>query len=192
MKTIPIPISCLFVVILVSPVAAEPETLFSTFGPNYSFDRHHGCSVGGPKSPIGKFVAGFPFTPEVTAHLDSIDIAACLSSGTNSYQLSIRAADGTSGGPGKVLETIKVVGKLKRLGQNNLVLRLESSSELLLKSGQKYWLVATAEKDTHMVWNTANLAVKGPFYSIQGGRTVMLSNQSQTAFQINGTPVLQE
>jgi hypothetical protein len=189
MRTFAIFTVCLFAALRGVPADAKPQILYRTFGPEPGYEAANGSAIGGPKSKIKEFASGFVFTPTATANLDAVEVAVGLVGGTNAFDLTLRLADGPGGGPGTILETFHVVGKMEAFGKKNPVIRVECNSERLLKAGTKYWLVATAEGDTQAAWNLCGRAITGTYFSVQGGGRVLLPNQAVGAFAILGTPV---
>jgi hypothetical protein len=179
-------------VVLALTIGAErgrAAIVYSTLGPNNSYDTSGGSVIGGPNSFEGFFASGFSFSPSATVNLSQIDIAIGLITGANSFNLALRAADGASGGPGTVLESFTVPGRMGLFGNNNPLIGLDSTTHPMLQTGTTYWLVATADGDTVAAWNVTNQGTHGTYYSIQGGREVLIPDQLVGAYQVSGDVV---
>jgi hypothetical protein len=172
--------------------AARADLVYTTLGPGGSYVTSSGATVGGPASATGEFTSGFTFSPSETVRLTQIEVAVGLISGPNAFDLALRAADGPSGGPGTVLETFRVVGEMGAFGLNNPVIRIDSASQPLLSGGASYWLVASAEGDTLAAWNSNDQGARGEYYSLQGGREVLIPDQLTAAYQVSGSAVVPE
>jgi hypothetical protein len=167
---------------------ARADIVYTTLGPSSAYDTSGGAVFGGPTSFEGFFVSGFMFSPSETVNLSRIDAPFGLITGANSFTLTLRAADGTSGGPGTVLESFPATGRLGPIGTNAL-LDFNSATHPLLTAGTTYWLVATTADSTVAEWNVNNQGIHGTYYSIQGGRELLIPNQVVGAFQVSGNPL---
>ena len=157
-------LASLAAVVLALTLGAQPGRagiVYSTLGPKNSYDTSGGAVIGGPDSFEGFFASGFSFSPSATVNLSRIDIAIGLITGANSFNLALRAADGASGGPGTVLESLTVTGRMGLFGNNNPLIGLDSATHPLLQTGATYWLVATAGGDTVAGWNATNQGIHG-------------------------------
>src|SRR5215469_16215202 len=90
-----------------SALQANTITVFSTFGPNHSFDCCFTYGISAP-GPIGPFLPNFSiamaFTPTVLSTLQAIDIAATYNTAFgNAFSLALMTDN--VGQPGSILES---------------------------------------------------------------------------------------
>jgi hypothetical protein len=188
MKTC-VALSLLFVgIALAGEARGQGTVIFSSFGPGDTYDSGSGAGVQGPDSGYGLFTSGFSFVPASTLTLDTVQIAIGTLSGSNAFSLAIQAADGPSGMPGTVLETFEVNGQMQPFGVVNPLITITSVARPELDAGINYWLVSAGEGDARAAWNLNDLGLSGTYYSYQGGREVLLNDQSIGAFRISGVP----
>jgi hypothetical protein len=127
----------LLLTMLVSFIPLRASVIYDTFGsvpPGYT----------SPSWAIGKFAqfntqleVASPFTPNSNYVLDSITIAASVSSGTPYDQLTVYVAAGATA-PGAALESFAFTVS------GTSVLTATSSAHVSLASGTQYWIVLTA------------------------------------------------
>ncbi len=162
------------------------------------YETGSGAGVDGPGSPFGLFASGFSFVPATTLFFDSaqIEIGGFVNTqgliGTNAFSLRLEAADGPSGLPSTILESFTIVGQLQAFGSVHPAITAQSLVHPVLQSGQKYWLVALGEGDMQGAWNVTAPVARGDYYSIQGGREVLLTDQELGAFRITGVTQVPE
>jgi hypothetical protein len=171
----------------VAPLYCQGTVIYSSLGPGGTYNINDAATAGGPNSAGGLFSSGFSFVPAATQTLDSIQLPMGRISGTDSISLSLQASD-VSGLPGTVLETFTINSQMGPFGFANPLISLTSVARPELQAGKTYWLVAAGEGDAEAAWNVNNLGLHGPFYSIQGGRTVLLQEQLISAYEIIGVP----
>ena len=184
-------VTVVLALILGAPPCGRAGTVYSTLGLGGTYDTGGGAVFGGPTSFEGFFVSGFMFSPSETVNLSRIDAPFGLITGPNSFTLTLRAADGPSGGPGTVLECFPATDRLGPIGTNAL-LDFNSATHPLLTAGTTYWLVATTDDSTVAEWNVNNQNIHGTYYSIQGGRELLIPDQLVGAFQVSGDLMVPE
>jgi len=74
----------------------------------------------------------------------------------------------------------------------NALLDFNSATHPLLTAGTTYWLVATTDDSTVAEWNVNNQNIHGTYYSIQGGRELLIPDQLVGAFQVSGDLMVPE
>lgn len=141
--------------------------------------------------------AAFSFVPTITGDLSSIQVAIDWRVGyaTRDFHLSLMA-NNPGGGPltSAVLlqpQTVTSTGLFGLAPYNNATLFTYSGPELTLSAGTTYWLAATVDTGTSVVWcqSLVSIPAMKEYFSFNGGATYSSAGAAQTAaFQVNVTP----
>ncbi len=135
----------------IAPIESHGQTVFSTFGPEESFNS----ALPGPSVGAG-VLGGFPaadggitlacaFTPTVSAYLSRVDLGMeykyypVKASGPANLDVTI-AAD-RAAVPGAVIETIQVTNALGGIANAMGIVSANSAVRPWLQAGTQYWLV---------------------------------------------------
>jgi len=179
---------CNLLVVLLAAGQLQAVPIFNTFGTGDTFWTSGGRVVGNPSF---EFDIGSQFTITVgTPHkLDSIEIAACLMQGTNEIEVWLMS-DNTNE-PGAIIEAFNFQNLPDYSSENRPLLVGNSTLNPILMPGTNYWLVASAPNaDTFAIWNYSDWANIGPMAMRQGTGDWYASNDTMTAYRINGSPVV--
>ncbi len=168
---------------------AQADAVWSSFGPDDSYNTSVGSTISGATSPSGVYNVAYSFIPNQTVTLDSIDVAMGYVSGTNQQTFVIEAADGPNGGPGVALDLMKANNKAVDLSKGiPSIINVDSTFHPTLVAGTMYWLVAEASGDTQSAFGHNDQGYHGTTYSQLGATCGTPSDQLTGAFRINGTP----
>jgi hypothetical protein len=169
--------------------AAGATTLFTDFGPGQTYNTTSGWFIGGSGTTTPDSIAA-PFTPSVTATLDSLDLAVDVFAGTTSFTVEITAD--SSGTPGAVLESFSLTG----ITGTPTVRSLTSILHPSLSSLSTYWIaVFPGGTTTAGGWNWNSVGTTGFDFSSNGGSTWSVDSSTtdaRPAFDVIGTPTVPE
>ena len=177
---------CGLSVVLLAAVQLQAAIIFNTFGPGDTFLTNPGRVVG---NSAFEFDIGSQFAITVgTPHtLDSIELAACLLSGTN--EIDVWLMSDALGEPGAVIEAFNFQNLPDYSSENRPLLVGNSTLNPILTPGTNYWLVASAPNaDTFAIWNYSDWSHTGTMASRQGTGDWFVANDTMTAYRINGSP----
>jgi hypothetical protein len=169
--------------------AAGATTLYTDFGPGQTYNTSSGWFIGGSGAVTQASIAA-PFTPSVTATLDSLDLAVDVFAGTTSFTVEITAD--SSGAPGAVLESFSLTG----ITGTPTVRSLTSILHPSLSSLSTYWVAVFAGGTTTAggwFWNS--VGTTGFDFSSNGGSTWSVDSATtdpRPAFDVIGTPTVPE
>lgn len=180
-------------VLLLAP-AVHAITIYSNFGPGYTYNINAAYPVTGIAAPdYDKFDIALDFIPTGTYGLDSITVAMCIgnqSVSVNEVALSICSDAG--GQPGAVLEswTIPVPIEYGFGFIYNPPLSANSVLNPLLTSGTRYWLLAEAATDESVLeWNLSSPTDVGSLSFRMNGGAWTTYETERSAFQVNGSDI---
>ena len=179
---------CILLVVLLTAGQLQAAIIFDTFGPGDTFLTSPGRVVGNPSF---EFDIGSQFAITVgTPHkLDSIEFAACMMTGTN--EMDVWLMSDALGEPGAIIEAFNFQNLPDYSSVNRPLLVGNSTLNPILMPGTNYWLVASAPNaDTFAIWNYSDWANIGPMAVRQGTGDCFVSNDTMTAYRINGSPVV--
>jgi hypothetical protein len=114
--------------------ASASTIIYSTFGPDDTFDLSSGWTIGGTQVNV----QGLQFTPAENGVVETIEIAGYRNAGGASMNVSLMADAG--GQPGAVIETVPICC----FGDAAAIQLAYSVLTPLLTGGTKYWLVVSA------------------------------------------------
>ncbi len=164
-----------------SPSVAHPNflipegtvTIYSNFGPGYSYDCCAGWTEDGVDNTWGSYwVQPFAFTPtQGTYLLTQIDLAISWYAGSNGYKLELR--DDWEGQPDPApppMGSWKVTGLPTFGSSSDSVQTIQVHQLIVLQKGHRYWLVPITNSDETAFWNWNTVDVSGRgAYSRDGG-----------------------
>jgi hypothetical protein len=157
--------------------SADADVLYTTFGPNNSYDQNAGNVLAG-----GKRLAS-SFTLANDAILDSIDVAALYIDGPN--QLTVQLLQDFNGAPSlsKVVDSFNITN----LSSENEVYSATSSLHPLLTASAQYWvLLKPASSLTGVSWLSNDQNIMGGAWSPGLG---WIMPWSSGAFDIKGVSI---
>src|ERR1700733_3277250 len=119
--------------------------IFSTFGPDTSYDTVNGYTLGlGNLFGNSGYSDAFEFTPTESGSLEDILMAIQYiyqpGIATGSNQLDVWLMSDSSGSPGSILESFQYNGTSGNTEES--IITLQSSSNPFLTAGTEYWLAA--------------------------------------------------
>jgi hypothetical protein len=170
--------TCALLVTLAAAKAQAATIAFNDFGPGNSYGVSGLGIGGGPNlSQGGAFISGA--TGELSEIITAIVVGT--SPAGSGYSLSLYADNSNS--PGTLLGSFGGFAPAAP-GTSDI---LTPSSGIVLTSGQKYWLIASAPgKD--MNWRQNNQSVNGPWYYHDGSGTTFVSSTTLVAFKVFVVP----
>ena len=173
-------------ILAAATIAADADTVYSTFGPGQTF--------GGSGYVIGssfKQVIAAPFVPTETVTLSDAVLAMFLSgSSKGDGPVTVFIESSTGGTPDAILDTLTQIGNITTTPS---LVDFTCSSCSVLDAGTMYFLVAyQPDPSTESAWNLASSAT-ATIYSNQIGSPTgpwqQNTNLATGAFEVNGTPV---
>lgn len=165
-----------------SGAAMRADTVFTSFGPNQSYNGVAWVDVGAVS--LGNQVVAFPFVPTATAALSSVDIAVPHVGTTSGVVVSILSNNG--GAPGGVLDTLSQVASLSTAISSFSC----GTSCPVLQAGSEYWLVAQESDGSTRSQFFFSPTATGTWYYNEAGSTtgpwnVATLTPSIGAFDVN-------
>jgi hypothetical protein len=172
--------------LLTAAPAGADSIVFSNLGPGGTYDAGLGYSVSGPTSQAEEATTiGQPFVPLANYRFDAIDIALNWVLDTNAGTVSL--ASDASGLPGAVLESFTFTDR-PRFSTTSTDLAVGMSTvHPLLRAGTPYWIVASADGDAFMSWDTNNTGQLGTTIQINGGTWTPRPDLASAAFRVRGS-----
>jgi hypothetical protein len=167
--------------------------LYSTLGPQKSWDRHDAYVVLGPNGAGSPrpYAAAMPFMLDNSAVLKSIHlpIGAGLIPSTNLFIVELLADN--DGLPGDVIESFSFADLPFTFSATEPLSVAKSQVQPILEAGTVYWLaVLPGGDDTAGGWNfTSPLQTGTIAFTRDGGNTWTLKSQADTAiaaFRLHG------
>ncbi len=146
---------CMFVLAL--PGVIRADTIFTNFGPSFSYNTTGGNAVGNGLDFTGfNYAEGDAFVPAINANLGSIEIAlSYVIAPPDPFTVSLASNAGDK--PGPVLESFVIApNNVSALGTHKPPLVLNSILNPLLTAGIKYWVTVDAPFTDSIVWNWNN------------------------------------
>jgi hypothetical protein len=141
--------------VLIRPGAAHADTIFSNFGPGFSYNTALGNPVGDGLDGSGfDYAEGDGFIAGISGSLRSVMLAlsCAVCPATGSLQLNLTRNGANQ--PGAALESFSIPGgSLGSLGNNNPVFVLNSVFHPFLVSGTQYWLTVSGPATSAVAWN---------------------------------------
>lgn len=172
--------AAMLAVSIVRPASAQ--LLFNNFGPRNSYQNFIGWTEGFASPPS---IQGMGFTPGVSAHLASIEVAINLVSGPNELILKLMSDDG--GKPGSVIEEWTVSEQMGSFGDAYPTFTVASVLTPHLSAGTLYWVVPFVASETHAAWNWNSVDDVGSHaFSADGGTTWSVTDSTRGAFRVLG------
>ena len=177
---------------LAAVCSGQQQTVYNNFSSSGNASTNGWCLSGpngsGCSTLATRYVAA-PFTPTASYTLSGIDLALTNFGGTNGAVINLRSDAG--GQPDAVLQTWTVSGLSKY--PTLVVASVNSTSNVILQSGQMYWVeVEPSASDTMNVWLTNSIGLGGGLANIDnGGWTALSGDGGQTlpAFDVRGVPL---
>jgi hypothetical protein len=127
---------------------AQGTIVFDNFGPNDSYSRAAAAGITFTLSRVA-----FPFTPQITGSLTSVDLPLFVNSGVNAADISVRTTDPVSGFPGAAVELFAVRGGVREEGSTDIgPTRYGSSLRPVLTEGIQYWLEVASAQGSSLNW----------------------------------------
>ena len=190
-RGVPVLLGLLAILACPGRLHAGLNTLFSTFGPGDSYNTgpFGGWIVGGNPGDNFDTAVGFTIDQGIPQRLDTVEVAAYLSSGTNS--LDVWLMDDSAGEPGTVLEAFNFTNLVSNPGSS--ILLGTSSLNPILNPATPYWLVLSAphEDDTYAAWSLSGPALPGTVLQRTGASSwTSYSDSTLPALRLTGDPVV--
>lgn len=173
--------------LLPSTLHANSVTVFSTFGPNHSFDCCATYSISGGTN-LPNFSEAMAFTPTVLSTLQKIDIAVTYNTVfSNAFSLALMTS--TMGQPGSILESWNLTTPFAVASCGNCFVTALSAQQIVLQPGTQYWVAAFPAGNIDGNWNRNIIGAVGTVASSgDGGKTWTISPNGQVlgAFDVIG------
>ena len=127
---------------------AQSTIVFNNFGPNDSYSRAAGAGITFVTSRVA-----FPFTPQITGNLSSVELPLFLTTGFNGADILVRMTDPVSRFPGATVELFAVRGSVREeTSTDKSPTRYDSSLRPVLTAGTQYWLEVASSQDANLTW----------------------------------------
>jgi hypothetical protein len=177
----------LSLVLLAFPERAVADQIYSNLGTDGTWDHSNAYTIN------SGFTQAMHFTLTASATLTAIDLPIGYESGTNLFNVQLRANNG--GVPGAIIESIALSNLPTAFNEPLAV--ATSALHPVLTAGTEYWVVvAPGNASTNGVWNwTSPLQTGTHASSADGGSTWTINAFGRTeisAFSIEGTAVAPE
>lgn len=159
-------------------------TVFDTFGPGNSYDASIGWTIADTGSSMGIYQAiAVPFTPGVSAPLETISVATFKSGGTDQYDLTLLGDNGGVPDASAVLESFPPATLSGGLSL------FTSTGQPLLQAGYQYWVAMTpGASDTLGGWAYNDQGVVGTFGVDPGYGWFAVPGQTLPAVRVTVVP----
>ena len=172
--------------VLALAVPSYADLIFSTLGPDDTYNVGSGYTIGNPDWERGN---QFSFAAATSFFLDTIELAIGMDTPPN--EINIRLWDDSSGLPGDIIEEINVLDAMGPFGVDNPLVVVNSPGRPILEPDIDYWLTVSAPStSTHAGWNLSPAEMG--FYAYRQGTgswTIPTEKYTMAAFRLNGTVV---
>jgi hypothetical protein len=182
------------ILFLVLAAPCRANTIFSNLGPGDTYDCCHGEFVQGPQTLFDLDV-GAPFIPLDSFTLDFVDIALTWFSDTpNAGDVWLMSDAG--GLPDLILESFHFENLPEFFTTDSTLATGVSTTHPLLSAGVQYWVVASTDGETQLIFNsniTGDMGCVRRRDSDEGdwGECFEVGEQAG-AFRVRGTPAVPE
>ena len=174
----------LSVALIAVPSVSLADVIAGNIAGSPGYDNTQGQTVG--NDGVGDNLAfAIAFTPTVTSNLSSIRVAVDCTTGGCADPISVVIAQNSAGVPGAVIETLSFPGNSSPIESVN------SGTNPLLSAGTQYWLALETTTNNSNIWysDTNDDTTLPTAESFNGGLTWSAGLYTNTAFEIDGTPV---
>lgn len=166
----------------------SPVTVYDSFGPGNSYNTQLAAGIWG--ASYGYNGIAFPFTPDISGYLNTIELAVCQYRGSGCANFFVAQSNSQYPYPETILESYLDVYCPGTVGQNNPPLVLTSGSQPLLQAGTMYFVCAEPADDYSVVaWNANNQNLVGLVALEDSPWSWGWSTEPTSAFRVTLTPV---
>lgn len=182
-----LPVSCTLLLagLIACAGILQADTIYSTFGPGFSFATGTGAIV--TNDPLADASVAIAFTPTANYDLTSIEFVASDLFPEDLSPITIAIFADNGGQPGSQPLESFTTGSFGPFGEAALVTTVTSLSQPLLQAGTQYWIGMNASPGDLMVWNQSSTSAAG--FSITDGSGNWSASdpaQGQGALEIDG------